>query len=98
MRVCLSVVYLCVCVLVWVLGRCVFVQESTKLTESETSDGAEEHVVHIWSVHKHTHALSKCLKLKASVTGSVDESSHRIFSPFAGSEVSGLRLYRSFHF
>lgn len=28
----------------------------------------------------HTHTLPKCLKLKTSVTGSVDESSHRIFS------------------
>lgn len=56
------------------------VQGSAKLTELETSDRVEEHVVHIWSTHTHAHTLPKCLELKTSVTGSVDESSHRIFS------------------
>lgn len=49
------VLFIRLCVLVWMLRRWVFVQESAELTELETSDRAEEHVVHIWSVHTYTH-------------------------------------------
>lgn len=77
-RVCLRAVYSCLCVIVWVFWQRVLMQGSINLTELETSDGAEEHVVHISSIHTHTHtdfqSVLNCKQL------SQDESSHRIFS------------------
>lgn len=61
-RVFVCVLYSCPCTPVWAFRQCVLVQRSIKLTELETSDRAEEHVVHIPSIHN-THRFPECLKL-----------------------------------